>query len=74
MLRQNDTGGRLSIGSRARQCQIILSQKIIDFPMLDMNPIWQEITHSHSLHIKDYLKDTLDTDPTRDYFLDTPSI
>ena len=39
-----------------------------------VNYIQQEITHSHSLHIEDYLKDTLNTDLTGDYFLDTPRI
>ena len=36
--------------------------------------IRQKITHSHSLHVEDYLKDTLNMEPTGDYFQDTPSI
>ena len=28
-------------------------------------------THSHSLYIKDYWQDTLNMDPTKDYFKDT---
>ena len=41
---------------------------------LSVNYIQQEITHNHFLHVKDYFKDTLDTDLTRDYFLDTTGI
>ena len=42
--------------------------------LLDTNHIQQEITQGHSLHIEDYLTDTLNTDLTGDYFLDTPGI
>ena len=41
---------------------------------LDVNYTQQEITHSHSLQVEDYLNDTLDMSLTGDYFLDTPGI
>ena len=37
-------------------------------------PTHRRLLERHSLHIEDYLNDTLDTDLTEDYFIDTLSI